>query len=126
MVRSRWMHMGLRSYLIFGLLSAFYYERRKQRQRMLSESVIKFLEYFGVGPFQERRMVYVGKNRYEFAMDQGGFSFWVGGINMANPSVKDLFNVFRNRYRLIANYNFDEGMSIIGALVNPTGKDFWL
>ena len=36
MVRSRWMHMGLRSYFIFGLLSAFYYERRKQRQRMLS------------------------------------------------------------------------------------------
>ena len=86
--------------------------------------MIKFLEYFGVGPLQERRIVYVGKNRYEIAMDQGIFSFWVGGINMANPVIKDLFNVLRNRYRLISNFNFEEGMSIVAALVNPTDKEF--
>jgi hypothetical protein len=52
------------------------------------------------------------------------FSFWIGGINIANPFLKDLFGLLRNRYRLVANYNYDEEQSIIGGLVNPCRQEF--
>lgn len=64
MIRQRWLHMSIRPVLLFGLLSVFYHERRKQRYRTLSENIIKFLEYYGVGPFQERRVNFLGKGRY--------------------------------------------------------------
>ena len=64
MVRQRGMQGDIRSYLIAGMVSVFYYERRKQRHRTLTENVIKFIEYYGVGPFQERRISLVGKGRY--------------------------------------------------------------
>ena len=64
----------------------------------------------------------IGKGKYELLMDQGLFSFWIGGVNIANQSLKDFFMVLKNRYRLISNFNFEEGTSIIGALVNPCDK----
>ena len=53
-----------------------------------------------------------------------GFSLWVKGSNIVSIGLRDLFAVFRNRYRLVANYNFDEEQSIVGALVNPCSKEF--
>lgn len=64
MVRQRWMQLTIRPYLLLALLSVFYHERRKQKHRTLTENILKFLEYYGVGPFQERRVNYLGKGRY--------------------------------------------------------------
>jgi hypothetical protein len=64
MIRQRALHLHIRSYLLFALLSIFYHERRKHKPRTLSENVIKFIEYYGVGPFQERRITYLGAGRY--------------------------------------------------------------
>lgn len=52
MIRQRWMTLNLRPYLLFALLSVFYHERRKHKVRTLTENIIKFIEYYGVGPFQ--------------------------------------------------------------------------
>jgi hypothetical protein len=130
MIRQRWMHMTIRPVLIFGLLSVFYHERRKQRYRTLSENIIKFVEYYGVGPFQERRVNYLGKGRYELLQEgqnqnQTPFSFWISPrVNISSHLLKDFFALLKNRYRLISNYNFDDEQSIIGCLVNACGKEF--
>lgn len=129
MIRQRWMALTLRPYLLFALLSVFYHERRKHKVRTLTENIIKFIEYYGVGPFQERRINYLGKNRYELLQEgppPTPFSLWINEkTNIANPSVKELFGLLKNRYRLISNYNFDEEQSIIGLLVNPCSRTFY-
>ena len=64
-----------------------------------------------MGPFQERRISYIGQGRYELALDSQGptyFSFWINGINAAVPQLRDFFAVLKNRYRMISNYNFDD------------------
>lgn len=38
--------------------------------------------------------------------------------------IKDVFNVYRNRYKLITNYNFKRGESILKYLVNPNNQIF--
>jgi len=52
MVRQRRLHLALRPFLVFALVSVFYHERRKHKHRTLTENVLKFVEYYGVGPFQ--------------------------------------------------------------------------
>jgi hypothetical protein len=52
MVRQRRLHLTLRPFLVFALVSVFYHERRKHKYRTLTENVLKFVEYYGVGPFQ--------------------------------------------------------------------------
>jgi hypothetical protein len=39
----------------------FLHERKRQRNRSLTENLLKFLEYFGMGPLDERKIVYIGK-----------------------------------------------------------------
>jgi hypothetical protein len=128
MIRQRWLHLGIRPYLLLALLSVFYHERRKHKHRTLSENIIKFVEYYGVGPFQERRVSYLGKGRYELVQEgqlPTPFSFWITErTNIASPLLREFFGVLKNRYRLISNYNFDEEQSIIGSLVNPCQKEF--
>lgn len=65
MIRQRGLHLQLTPLLVFGLIAVFYYERRKQRSRTLTENVLKFIEYFGVGSFHERKISYQTHNRYE-------------------------------------------------------------
>lgn len=81
-----------------------------------------------MGPFQERRISYLGNNRYEIIQEGQGatpFSFWISEkTNISTASLRDFFGVMKNRYRLISNYNYDEGQSIIGSLVNPSMKEF--
>jgi hypothetical protein len=128
-IRQRWMNLSVRPYLLFSLISVFYHERRKHKVRTLTENIIKFIEYYGVGPFQERKINYLGKNRYELIQEgppPTPFSLWINEkTNIANSSIKEFFNFLKNRYRLISNYNFDEEQSIIGLLVNPCRKVFF-
>ena len=128
MVRQRNMQNTVRSYLILGLLSVFYHERRKHRPRTLTENILKFTEYYGPGPFQERKIVFVGKGRYELLQEgphPTPFSFWITDkINIAHPALKDFFALLKNRYRLISNYNFQLEQSILGPLLNPCQAQF--
>lgn len=87
MLRQRGLHMQIKPYVLFGMLSIFYHERRKQKTRTLTENILKFVEYFGVGTLQERKIMYVGKHRYEIFQDiqsPTAFSFWISDkINMS-------------------------------------------
>ncbi len=62
MLRQRGMQNAVKGYFLFGLVSVFIHERKRQRSRSLTENVLKFLEYFGIGPFTERKITYVGMN----------------------------------------------------------------
>ena len=81
-----------------------------------------------MGPFQERRVNYLGKGRYELMQEGQGptpFSFWINErCDIACALLRDFFGLLKNRYRLISNYNFDEEQSVIGSLVNPCQKEF--
>jgi hypothetical protein len=123
------MHFGIRPALLFGLLSAFFHERKKQKQknRTLSENIVKFFEYFGVGILSERTIRYCSNGKYEIVQEgqsSGPFAFLLGNVNIAHPLMRDFLAVLKNRYRVISNYNFDQEQSIIGALVNPCQKAF--
>jgi hypothetical protein len=124
MIRQRAMQTAIRPHLLFALLAVFYYERRKHKHRTLTENVIKFVEYFGAGPFAERRINYLGRGRYEL-QPEGPFSLWIDEqTNATNPKLRDFFALLKNRYRLLSNYNFLGEKSILGSLVNPSGGEF--
>jgi hypothetical protein len=38
--------------------------------------------------------------------------------------IRDVFNVFKNRFRVITGKNFKEGESILKELINPSGEEF--
>lgn len=60
MIRQRGWQNAVKGYLSFGLISVFLQERRRQKSRSLTENLLKFLEYFGIGPFTERKISYIG------------------------------------------------------------------
>jgi hypothetical protein len=64
MMRQRGMQNAVKGYFLFGMVSLFVHERKRQRSRSLTENLLKFLEYFGVGPFTERKIMYIGKRFY--------------------------------------------------------------
>ncbi len=35
--------------------------------------------------------------------------------------IRDVFNVFKNRFRVISNKNFKQGDSVLKELINPSG-----
>lgn len=127
-VRQRGLNGRIHSYLLFGLLGVFYHERRKHRPRTLTENVIKFIEYFGVGPFQERKILYLGRNKYELLQEGNHptpFSFWIGEkYCISVPVLRDFFAFAKNRYKIISNINFIGEQSILGMIINPCQKDF--
>ena len=57
-----------------------------------------------MGILHDRKINYLGDNNYEHSPDQ--FSFWVGGVNMSNQTLKEFLMVIKNRYRLVSNFNF--------------------
>lgn len=38
--------------------------------------------------------------------------------------IKEIFSMYRNRFKLITNYNFKKGESIVKYLVNPSNQVF--
>lgn len=124
MLRQRGLQTAIRPHLLFALLAVFYHERRKHKHRTLTENLIKFVEYYGAGPFAERRINYLGRGRYEL-QPEGPFALWVDQqTNAANPRLRDFFALLKNRYRLLSNYNFLGEQSILALLVNPSGGEF--
>lgn len=133
MIRQRLLQNGVKSYLLFGMIAVFIQERKRQRNRSLTENFLKFLEYFGMGPLDERKIVYIGnfssnlgRGEFEITLDPSQhnnipqFSFWISPtIDISNNNVKEFFGLLKNRYRLISNYNFAKCESILWPLLNP-------
>ena len=39
-------------------------------------------------------------------------------------NIKNVFGMYRNRYKLVTNYNFKKGESVLKYLVNPSNQVF--
>lgn len=129
MVRQRSMQTSISSLFIYGLCSFFLYERRKQRVRTLTENVIKFLEFYSISFIQdkERKVTYHEGNTYNFLINNDKFfKFEIADkVDLSTRKVKDLFKVIHNRYRVLGNYYYAPGNSILLHLINPCGGKFF-
>lgn len=147
MLRQRELHEtytgGIGSFLLFCMVLAFLREVRRDysnnrrlnelQNMMLSEYLLKFLEFYGLK---------FDLNLHQIIMQDGGsvveknsqnseFGFSLispqdstHDIGNASFRIKDIFNVFKNRFNFLTNYNFEEGESILKYLINPSKKVF--
>lgn len=100
---------------------------------MLSEYLLKFLEFYGIK---------VDINLHQIIMQDGGSIVQKNnqnseyGFSLISPQdsthdignasfrIKEIFNVFKNRFNFLTNYNFEEGESILKYLINPSKNVF--
>lgn len=129
-------HGGVGSFLLFCLVLTFVRElkkdfisinkREEMKDLLLSDILLMLFEFYGVN------------------FDLGGKSILIsngGGIidkvvrdsslsvispqdprhDIGGPSfrIRDIFNVFKNRYHFLTNYNFSEGESFMKYLIDP-------
>ena len=95
--------------------------------RTLTEHFLKFLEFFGGGTISEKKVIYRGKNTFDSVMigDQRLFSFEIAsGVDLSVNILKDYFKLLQNRYRVMGNYSYEPGTSIVAHLVNPSDEEF--
>lgn len=76
---------------------------------------------------KDRRIYYSEGNIYTYAANTDrSLGFEIShGIDIANSrKVRDLIKVFQNRYRVLGNYYYPPGTSILAHLVNPCFTKF--
>lgn len=134
---------GVGSFLVFCMVLAFLREVRKDyfnknrlnelQNMMLSEYLIKFLEFYGLkfdlnfhqiimqggGSIVEKN---TQNTEYGFSLISPQDS--THDIGNASFRIKDIFNVFKNRFNFLTNYNFEEGESVLKYMINPSKKVF--
>ena len=132
---------GVGSFLLFCVILAFlrYYKREMIEKRgaeelksvLLSEYLLKFLEFYGINFDCTRQKIIMGDNGriVEKNSRDGAFSllspqFDSHDIGNAAFRIKEVFNCFKNRFYFLTNYNFAQGESILKYLINPSKKDF--
>ena len=134
---------GIGSFLLFCMVLAFLREVRKDyfksnrlnelQNMMLSEYLLKFLEFYGIK---------FDINLHQIIMQDGGSVVQKNnqnsdyGFSLISPQdsahdignasfrIKEIFNVFKNRFNFLTNYNFEEGESILKYLINPSKNVF--
>ena len=93
----------------------------------MTEHCLKFLEFFGSGTISDKKVLYKGKNMFDSIMigDQRLFCFEIApGVDLSVTIVKDYFKLLQNRYRVMGNYSYEPGTSIVAHLVNPSDGEF--
>jgi non-canonical poly(A) RNA polymerase PAPD5/7 len=99
---------------------------------MLSEYVLKFLEFYGVRfdvNTKEIDMTRGGQIQEKFDKSHNGFSVKYtdnNDINIGSQAfkIRDVFACFRNRFNFIKNYNFRSNESVLKYLINPSDQSF--
>ena len=57
--------------------------------------------------------------------DQRLFSFEIApGVDLSVNILKDYLKLLQNRYRVMGNYSYEPGTSIVTHLVNPSEEEF--
>ena len=87
------------------------------------------MEFYGIDSWNERRIIMKRSQIVHRPPDNVHFSLLSPqdeshDIGSSAFKIKDVFAVYRNRYRLLTNYNFKNGESIVKYLVNPSGTVF--
>lgn len=58
--------------------------------------------------------------------EQRSFNFQISeGINISSNSMRDYFKLIQNRYRVVGNFFYVPGSSIVTHLVNPCQGEFF-
>lgn len=91
--------------------------------------MLRYLEFYGIDSWTERRILMKRNQIVHRPADNVHFSLLspqdeTHDIGSSAFKIKDVFAVYRNRYRLLTNYNFKNGESIVKYLVNPSGTVF--
>lgn len=123
------------------MIIAFLREKKRQILRnhslktleevLLSEYLLDFLNYYGStfnltrdeismangGSIRRKRNRHLG---FSLLYPQGS------NINIGEQAfkIREVLNVFRNRYNFIMNYKFGKNESVMKYLVNPSNRDF--
>lgn len=121
---------GIGSFLLFCMILAFLRECRKiNKNYTLGEYILHFLAFYGVDNWTERR-IFMRKAMIVQRQPDGNIFSLISpqdethDIGNSAFKIKDVFAVFRNRHRLLTNFNFKNGESIVKYLVNPCGGVF--
>lgn len=122
---------GLGSFLLFCMLLVYLREMQaKGRYYTLSEHLLRFMEYYAITNDWSKKRVYVASGLQEDRrQDDHYFSFMSPqdpehDIGKSAFKIRDVFSVFRNRYRMLLAKNFKKGESILKELVNPSQVEF--
>lgn len=118
---------GLGSFLLFCMLLVYLREMQsKGRYYTLSEHLLRFMEYYSITNDWSKKRVYVASGLVEERRgEEQYFSFMSPqdpdhDVGKSAFKIKDVFSVFRNRFRMILGKNFKKGESILKELVNPS------
>lgn len=129
------------SFLLFCMIIAFL---RDKKRKLLKRHSLKILEEVLLSEYLLDFLNFYGQNfnitRDEISMANGGvirrktsknlgFSLLYpqeNNINIGEQAfkVREVLNVFRNRYNFIMNYKFGKNESVLKFLVNPSNRDF--
>jgi non-canonical poly(A) RNA polymerase PAPD5/7 len=132
---------GVGSFLLFCIILAFlrHYKRElieskgaeELKSVLLSEYLLKFLEFFGVNFDCARQRIIMGDNGkiVEKGNRDAAFSlispqYDSHDIGNAAFRIKEVFSCFKNRFNFMTNFNYQQGESILKYLINPSRKDF--
>ena len=112
---------GLGSFLLFCMLLVYLREMQsKGRYYTLSEHVLRFMEYYAIPSDWQRKRVYVASGLFEERkQDEAHFFSFMSpqdpehDIGKSAFKIREVFNVFRNRLRMILGKNFKKGESVL-------------
>ena len=98
---------------------------------MLSEYLLGFFEFYGIRfdvASQEIIMKNGGQIRRKGNRNMGFSLIYqqAEDINVGSQAfkIRDVFNVFKNRYNFVMNYKFEPNESVLKYLINPSETDF--
>ncbi|KRX10728.1 hypothetical protein PPERSA_00498 [Pseudocohnilembus persalinus] len=144
MLRQRDLHEtfkgGIGSFLLFCMILAFLRETRKQyisekrideiKDISLGEYILKFFEFYGMkNDWSTKRIIMAEGGAVIDKQYDNSFSLISPqdsehDIGASSFKIRDIFNVFKNRFYFMTNFNFKEKESILKYLVNPSGGEF--
>lgn len=132
---------GVGSFLLFCIILAFLRKYKRDlieakgaeelKSVMLSEYLLKLLEFYGVTFDCIRDRIIMGENGKIVPKNSRDSAFSLispqydhHDIGNAAFRIREVFSCFKNRFNFMTNYNYQPGESILKYLINPSKKDF--
>lgn len=76
----------------------------------------------------EKKITFKDQNDYECLIhpEQKNFKFFIStNLDVSTGKAKDYFKLIQNRYRIISNYCYAPGVSVLAHLLNPSLGKFY-
>mgnify|MGYP000941525270 CR=1 FL=1 len=135
-------HGGVGSFLLFCLVLTFVREIKKDfitigkreeiQDLLLSDMLLLLFEFYGINFDISSKAILIANGGA--IIDKADRDNSLSVISPQDPThdiggpsfrVRDIFNVFKNRYHFLTNYNFKEGESFMQYLVDPDLVERW-